>query len=241
MDNFNLTEPVKMSMSAKDRLTLQQNYKRLIEVNYSVISAHLISSLTIDLEMHADIEACPTERKKMEKLLYILPSRGGHAMREFINAVRPNYNWIASKLEEDGVVPDLNFNSTTNALNCNNILSRSSSTGSQGSKFENLKDLSISAHIRPIQKIMQKSITVCKNWYLLAHTLGLDANVLTDIQREMVTNGGTNYAIHSSLMSWLSKCGPSKATFGHLIQLLEGEGVNEVTEGLLDLWTSLQQ
>jgi len=236
-----------MGMTTKDRLTLQRNYKQLIEINYSVISAHLISALIIDLDMHADIESCLTERKKMEKLLFTLPSRGALAMKEFISALRPNYAWIASKLEEDargGGVNDLNSNGSI-LNNCNNILSHSTSglgnsSAVRGPQLENLKDISISAHIRPIQKMMQKSVRLCRSWYLLAHAMKLDANVIADIHRDMTTLGGTEYAIQSTLLAWISKCGPSKATFGHLVQITEGEDVNEVTEGLIELWTSLQ-
>lgn len=62
-------------MDDSDRIKLQRNYNKLIEVSYSAISAHLISNFIIDLDMHADIEALSTDKKKIEKLLTILPSR----------------------------------------------------------------------------------------------------------------------------------------------------------------------
>jgi len=149
-------------MNQSDRHKIQANYKNLIEVMYSSISPHLISTFVLDLEMHADIDACTTEKRKMEKLLQLLPSRysiesipifllssycnwlvhsrpfdsrGASALKEFINALRPGYAWLASHMEEDVGAP-VNYDAIRNY--CNNNLS---GPGLTESSFDNFKDM----------------------------------------------------------------------------------------------------
>jgi len=62
-------------MNRLDKLKLQKNYENLLEVMYSCVSPYLISKFILDAHMHAEIESLKTERKKMEKLLEILPTR----------------------------------------------------------------------------------------------------------------------------------------------------------------------
>lgn len=76
---------------------------------------------------------------------------------------------------------------------------------------------------------MQSSPMLCSKWQLLANTMELGPCLIQDIRRNMVNEGGTWYAIHTMLTGWVSKCGPSKATFARLIHLVEEEGFNEVT------------
>jgi hypothetical protein len=72
-------------MNQNDRLKLQGNYKKLTEVYYSAISPHLISTFILDMDMHADIEALPTDKRKMERLIQLLPSRS-HTRRKTYGA-----------------------------------------------------------------------------------------------------------------------------------------------------------
>jgi len=64
-----------VGMEVKDRMQLLKYYGNLLEVMYTCISPHLISRFIVDLEMHAEIQSQSTERRKMEKLLIILPTR----------------------------------------------------------------------------------------------------------------------------------------------------------------------
>lgn len=62
-------------MDPVDKDNLQRHYAKLLDVVYSSISPHLISHFVLTLDMHDEIDSRPTERKKMEKLISILPSR----------------------------------------------------------------------------------------------------------------------------------------------------------------------
>lgn len=89
--------------------------------------------------------------------------------------------------------------------------------------------LAVTKYMKPVAKILQTSVLVCRNWCLIANAMGIDPCTLTDIRRQMNYEGGTAYAIFSVLDAWVAKCGPSRATFAHLTSITESEGVNDVT------------
>ncbi len=66
-------------------------------------------------------------------------------------------------------------------------------------------------------------------WTILAYSMEINPLIIADIRRDMSHEGGTMYAIQTMLHAWVSKCGPSKATFAHLIKIVESLELNGVT------------
>ena len=81
----------------------------------------------------------------------------------------------------------------------------------------------------PVEKVLQKSVMLSTRWPVLAHSMEISPLVVADIRRNMATDGGTMYALQTTLEAWVSKCGPSKATFAQLIKIVKSLELNEIT------------
>ncbi|CAL8073198.1 unnamed protein product [Orchesella dallaii] len=206
-------------MNCRDRDKLQRHYMSLLDVSYSEISPHLIQRFVLTLEMNAEIESKSTDRKKMEKLLTILPTRGENAMRDFVSALRPSYGWIARQLETD----DSGRNRSPVPSN----------------DFGNLQDVSIANHIRRITQIFERNMQAVNRWTMLANTMNILPTTIVDIKREMSYSGGVQFAVFTMLQAWTEQIGNSRATFSTLVELLRREGMNNCADEVTEYWESV--
>ncbi|CAG0884079.1 unnamed protein product [Darwinula stevensoni] len=88
-------------MEAKDRERLERRWRHLRDrVIPGPVLPFLIEKGILSSEDFQDIHACPSDAKRMDRLLCILTKRGPNAFTALVDALKHDYEWEAQALEE---------------------------------------------------------------------------------------------------------------------------------------------
>ncbi|RWS21418.1 death domain-containing protein CRADD-like protein, partial [Leptotrombidium deliense] len=186
-------------MDSKEKRKLIDFHEKLVdEVKVLDVLPKLISERIFTISDGEEITAHCSPHTQMQKLLFLLPSRGANAFTKFVDSLKEDYSWLAEKLTEETAVQ----------LNCS----------------QNYHELEVN---NEVIEVLKTNCQVVKRWATLAHALGISSTTQNQIQiQSNIFMWDLERCVVEMFEKWKSEKGKA-ATVGLLLNTLRKEHFND--------------